>query len=60
MSKNIYDLERERDAEIVRLARDNPRWSLRDIAKEIQRTYGKCSHEHVRTILERHGINQKK
>jgi len=60
MSKNIQELERERDAEIVRLAKINADWSYRRIAAEVKRTYGKCSHEYVRKVLTRQGIERNK
>jgi hypothetical protein len=58
MSKNIQQLERERDDYIVQLANQHPDWGLRKIAAEVKKVYGKCSHEHVRFVLNNQGDNR--
>ena len=43
----LTEAKKSRDDYIKKLKEQHKDWSLRDIAKEVKRVYGECSHQHV-------------
>ena len=53
----ILDLKRERDEMIIDLLQSTD-LSYREIAKRVKAKYQECSHEYVRKLAKKHGLER--
>ena len=53
----ILDLKRERDEMVVDLLRST-NMSYREIAKQVKAKYQECSHEYVRKLAKKYGLER--